>query len=546
VANFLDLSDYLYPDAAMGRQPQGPVAVDGEIPITRKVITCGFGDSPMDRVTGLNPTSNSLVQKSVSKVGSALIGTSVTGGANRNIYPLRESPAKGLTLVFFGTLGTTTAFNSQLGIFDNGLGAGSGSGIGIKTTSGGALRAFGYTSAGTNVQVTGATAVSNTPYALVVTWDGATIAFYVNGVLAGSAAMTTLYLTGNEVLNVGDFAVAGFMGAMAGWAYLAAALSAREVAAISTNPSLLYGAALNIPFAGSAGGSSVTLAASATAQDAATASLLNGVSLAGSALSVDSATAGMLHTVPLAASASAQASGFGQIALTISFSASAVAVATGTAAMALSKSLAAAAQSSDAATASLSTGAGGSNVSLGANATSSDTASATLALAVNLSAAAIAQAVATAGLGGSAALTAAAIANAQASSALAVGKPLSAAAQAQASAGTTLWLQVALSATALEQAAAGGSIKLVVNLNAAALSSGSATAALSGPVQLSADGESVATAAATLTVQPLMNVLKHSRSAADVRRNWSAPDTRRNWTAEDRRRNFTAADMEIL
>jgi hypothetical protein len=218
-------------------QPQYACGIDWGNPVTRKLAACGIGTQLRDIVTGQNPTSTGLTQKGVIQQGTALVGTSTAGGANRNVYPAIASPSGGATIVSVGILGPTLAYTGQLSVMDPSLSNTQNSGFGFKATSGGALRALGATGLTTNVAATGATAVANTPYVQIAIWDGATLYLYVNGVLAGSVAMATMSLTGNECIIVGDYgSQAGLSGAIAGWQYYTRAMSAIEAASIGTNP----------------------------------------------------------------------------------------------------------------------------------------------------------------------------------------------------------------------------------------------------------------------------------------------------------------------
>lgn len=469
-----DLADWIYPDAAMRRQPQGPVEIDYENPITKDLVGIVTPHSPLTMFAAITDlqrmnTANGIGFAFPAQTTSGAIGVSTSGVfGTRSLFYCGRVPSYSGAIAGF--------HNAQVSRF---LSNGAGQIQCNQTGSWGTIASAFYTP--DRDVFTG----------IIESQNGQSSKLYIDAVLKESPATAGYSVTSTDRIILGGQGVSG--GYIAGEGALIVAgfnrfLTQKEKESLRDNPwqlvrptarSIFY----SLPAAGA--GSTLNAAATGNANATGTANLAAQVALAAIGLATASGNAAAAVDVPLSAAGLAIADGTANPTATISISAAGLATAAGQAGLSADVLIAAAGAAQAAGNADL-------------------------AATLEAMATGAAQAGGTANLTGGAAgdLNAAGQAQANGNAALTVTIQLAALGAAQSTGGATGQLltsgQIAAAGQALASGSAMPTITVAIAADGQSQSTGSATASLSSSGQITAFGQSQAAGNAELTVTAII------------------------------------------
>ena len=484
-------------------QPQVPVKIDWNNPLTRGLVACFVPSSGRNNL--VDPVCNfAATTHSPGKFGyGAQISAQVSTDAG-----VLTAAWSFIVAVKVGSSGSNRCIVGRGPTSPNNTGFGFNSDHSNASYAGAIYQGSGYSIIG---KPTGGVIAVGQEIIVGAASAGGSASMFNAGLKVGSATgLSAVNTTGN--LSLGRDSDAASSGTYNFYVYLQynRALSDAEGMALTANPWQIFQPLQRRIWVASGGGTD--LAGNASGQAAASAALTTAIPIAAAALSIGTATASLTTAIPVAGVAASVASGSGALTAQVRLSAAALAQAVSSAALSSGIILTAAAVAQAAAAGTLSTAiqliaaaaaqasasagltTGGSGLSADAQATAS--ASAALTIQIQLSAAALAQATS------SASLTAA-------------GSGLSASASALSTAQGSVTTQIKLSATALAEAIAVGGLTARIDLSANAITTASASAWLLTAVKLAADASVISAATASLTGGSL-SVVRYQALTADA------------------------------
>jgi len=526
-----DLSAYLWPDAAMGRQPQGPIGLNPYW--TARGLTLVFhGDRVLydssASATALKIGNGTPKRKITAKGAAQGCGSTYgSGTTDRLDGGVLKAPKSGYRSIVALLYANSTGGSALGRVFQDSVGTGATHGEGLYFTSAvaGSIQyvwsdgtladgcylnsAFPLTQWAT-IGVTASVQVGVHSGAMYV--NGLAVATLTNNVATTALPADTALTFGNRTSD----SARGFDGLIGPVLFFDGQLTAAEHLALSQNPWQVFDAPISVPMSVPASSGAVALAGNAAAVASASGALATSMPLAGAALGVSTATGAISAAFPLNGAAAAIASASGNLVLGIALSGTALAQAIASGALSSAFPLIG-----------------------GANAQAAATGTMQIQIALQGAAVATASASGQLSVGGSGALAGNAQAQASASGSLSVSMPLAGSAQVVASATGNLITGTPLAGAAVAVSSASGNLIATVTLSGAAIAQAIAAGTLL--IQVPLAGHAVAQAAASgylsggqspLVSDPRYTVTRSAR-AFTVQRG------ARSFTVYAKQRNFT-------